>query len=226
MENERLATALETATMQISRDDPDPLMRAIMITPPFAKTAYQALFRGLAYFLRFKTEEAKNSSVKKFGAYVSALGHFVFGAYISVIDNDGEESVVLDYTFDENDFKDMIESNSAISIDEVVNYHQYVNSACKSVGGEDTDVKSFYLMPETVHAVCVTAAQVLRHYIEALLDDKSSDAVVEYSGLFTATGYIGADGNKHISFEKDELLKQLIKNDDANAVPITDEAAK
>lgn len=218
MENEALAKALETASMAIPMDDPDPLMRMIMITPPFAKTSYQALFRGLAYYLRFKTEDAKNSPVKKYGIYVQSLDHFIFGAYISVVNSEGEDSITLDYTFEESDFKDMIESDSAINTDAVANFAQYVNSACKSVGGDDTDCKSFYATPEALHAVLVVASRTLRHYIETLLDDKSSDATVYYSGLFTATGCIGDDGQKHISIDPDELIKQLIKNDDNNAI--------
>lgn len=218
MENEKLATALETASLQIDRNDPDPLMRPMVLTPAFAKSIYQAMFRGMAYYLRFKVDEAKASPCKKYGLYIKALDHFVFGAYISILDSEGEDSVTLDFTYNEADFADMIAADAAIDIDNVINMHQYINSACRACGGSDNDVKSFHILPEAMHSVFILGANVLRHYIESLLDDKSSDATVTYSGIFTAVGSFDNDGNKVIYFDLDELIKQLIKNDDSNAV--------
>ena len=217
MKNENLANAFATAVAGITRDSADPLLKQCAIPPAHAENAYTSLFRSMAYFLKYRVKEAKESPIKKYGVYVQSLDRFLFGAYITIIENDGEESVVLDYTFDAADFAGIIEAGCAITTDEP-QFAPFSSASTRDLENADGTRASFHILSEYQHTVYVYAAEVLKHYIECLLDDNTADPSVTYEGLFTARGYLDENGNKKISIEKDELLKQMIKNDDLNAV--------
>lgn len=219
MINETLKNALSAAAAAVpnKEDCHDPLMERLQIPPERTEMAYQNLFMSLAYFLKYKVKAAKENELKKYGVYVKSNDQFIIGAYISIIDNDGEDSVVLDYTFDEENFKDLIDAGYAISTDDP-SFAAYASAATAKVPGQNGESISFYILPQYLHTVYVLAADVLKSHIEALLDDPSADKSVTVDNLFTATGYLDDNGTKHVSIEKDELLKQIIKSDDLNEV--------
>lgn len=218
MINETLKNALSAAAAAVpnKEDCHDPLMERIQLPPERTEMAYQNLFMSLAYFLKFKVKAAKENELKKYGVYVKSNDQFMFGAYISVIDNDGEDSITLDYTFDEDNFKDLIDNGYAICTDDP-SFAAYSTAATSKVPGANGESISFYILPQYLHTVYVLAIETLKSYIEGLLDDPSAEKTVTVDNLFTATGYID-NGIKRISIEKDELLKQIIKSDDENEV--------
>ena len=218
MLNNEIKNALSNAAAAVSREPNDPLMKQMLLPAERTEWSFQSMFLSMACFLKYKVNVAKDNEIKKFGVYIKSLDQFIMGAYITVIDNDGEDSVVIDFTYNASDFDDMINAGYAVTIDDP-SFTPYVSAATTNVKGVNGEVVSYYIMPEYVHTVYVLTATVLRNYLEELLDDKStSEAVVSMEGLFTATGYFDKDGNKNISIDIDETVKQSIKNDDANEV--------
>lgn len=225
MLTDTIKNALSAAVAAITSTPNDPLMKEMELPPDRANYSFQSLFLGLTYFLKFKVKQAKENELKKFGVYVKSLDQFVIGAYITVIDNDGEDSVVLDFTFDEDKFKDMINAGYAVCIDDPA-FTPYASAATSQTCGPDGECLSFYVVPEYIHTVYALTAMVLKNHIENLLDDPTADPTVTFEGLFTATGYLDDDGQKQVSIDLDETLKQTIKNDDANSVDALDAALK
>ena len=221
MISESIKAACRAAGAANTRNSSDPLMRQILFPEEMVEKAYMSLFLSMAYYLKYKVKTAKESELKKYGVYVKSLDQFIFGAYISIIDNDGEDSVTLDFTYNESDFKDMIDAGQAICIDDQ-SFLPYVSSSTAKVPLSNGTYTSFYVSNDYVHTIYVIAAEVLRDHIESLLDASQNpeDCTVSLEGLFSATGYIDENGNKQIAIEKDELLKQLIKSDDINEVQI------
>jgi hypothetical protein len=216
MVNELLAQQLNAAAAAVPSDHPDPLMRQLICPAEQAERAYMSLFLSIPTYLRGMIQEAKSNSIGKYGVYVKSLDSFLFGGYITVTDSDGEISVTLDYTFDADEFAPIIAAGAAITTDDPV-FRDYPTGATKHVTMSDGTLGMFEIKADFIHTVYVLCAQVLRHYIETLLDNGEDGAVLTYPGLFTAQGYIGEDGNKKISIEPDELVKQIVKNDDANS---------
>lgn len=223
MLTETIQNALSNAVKAITKEPNDPLFKQMEIPPSRTLNAFQNLFLGMTYFLKFKVKAAKENDLKKYGIYAKSLDQFVIGAYITVIDNDGEDSVVLDFTFDEDKFTDMIEAGCATSIDDPA-FIPYSSASTSQtpVMGPNGEALRFYIIPEYIHTVYVITAMVLKHHIEELLDDPNIDHSVTLEGYFTATGFIDDDGQKKVSIELDETIKQMIKNDDANAIHMND----
>lgn len=214
---ETLANALSTAAATVSNTGPDPLMRPAMIPAALAELAYQSMFMSMAYYLKYKVKAAKESELKKYGVYIKSADNIIFGAYITVIDNGGEDSLVLDYTYDAEVIQELIDAGVADSIDEPI-FHQYVSSATAKIGHPNGSAGGFDILPDYIHTIYVLAADLLRQHIESLLDDPNGDHTVTVDNLFTATGFLDDNGAKRISIEKDELVKQIIKSDDLNEV--------
>lgn len=217
MLNETIKKSLSDAAAAISREPNDPLMKQMLLPAERADLAFQSMFLSMSYFLKYKVNAAKENEIRKFGVYIKSLDQFIMGGYITVVDNEGEDSVVLDFTFDPDKFKDMIDNGYAVTIDDP-SFTPYVSASTTHVCGANGENLSFYIMPEYVHTVYVLTASVLKNHIEGLLDDNSSDKTVTFEGLFTATGYLDDNGDKKIAIDMDETVKQTIKNDDANEV--------
>lgn len=217
MLSETIKKNLSDAAKAVSLEPNDPLMKQMLMPAERAELAFQSMFRSMAYFLKYKVNAAKENEIKKFGVYIKSLDQFIMGAYISVIDNDGEDSVSLDFTFDPDQFKDIIDNGYAVTIDDPA-FTPYVSASTTHVPGANGENLSFYIMPEYVHTVYVLTASILKSYIEELLDDSSSDKTVTLEGVFVATGSLDNNGEKVVSVEADETIKQIIKDDDANEV--------
>lgn len=215
MLNEALVQAVQTAAANITRDEADPLMVQCIIPAGMAENGYISLFRSMAYFLKFKVKEAKENPLHQYGIYLKSLDSFVFGAYITVLDNDGETSVTLDYTYNADEMQDMISQGFAICTDEPC-FAAYSAAATRGLT-KDGKLAGFHILAEYQHTVYRTVAEVLRHYLETLLDS-GEEAVVEYPGLFKATCGLDETGNKFIKVTPDATVTQLVKDDDLNEV--------
>ena len=214
-----LKNAIVSEAAAIPAEPVDPLMRQLLFPEDVVDLAYISLFRSMAYYLKYKVQDAKNNDIKKFGIYVKSLDNFVFGAYISVVDNDGEDSVTLDYTFNEEDFKDMIENEKCITIDDP-SFAPYLKTSTNHMEKSDGSINSFYIVDDYAHTVYYIAAECLKNHIYNLLDASTNpdDCTVTLEGVFTATGFIDDNGEKKIGIVPDETIKQIIKSDDVNEV--------
>lgn len=216
MFNEKFMNALANAATAISEEPADPLMKRCNIPAEKTDLMFQTMFRSMAYFLKFKVKEAKESDSKQYGVYIKSLDRFIMGAYITIIDNDGESSVNLDFTFNEDDMKNIINSGNAVTVDDNA-FVPYVSSSTNHIKQENGGITSFYVLPDYIHTVFVLAADNLKNFIEELLDDSSSDPTITLNGVFTATGFMDGD-EKKVSITIDETIKQTIKSDDENEV--------
>lgn len=218
MNNEVLAKQINAAAAALQPTNPDPLMVQTDIPAEYAEYSFQSLFRGMAYYLKFQVEQAKNMPNKRYGVFLKSLDDFLLGAFIEIIDNDGEDSVVLNYTTEEEVFAPLIEEGAAISVDDP-KLEVYLDGATSGITLSNGAVGTFGILTKYRHTVYVLAMQELRHYIEVNLD-ATPEVVVDYPNLMTVTGYIDENGVKKIKIEPKELISQMIKNDDQNEVAV------
>ena len=218
MLTENFKAACSAAAAAIPRDPADPLMKQLILPENCVDKGFQSLFMSIAYYLKFKVKQAKESELKKFGVMVKSKDQFMFGGYITILDNGGEDSVNLDFTYNPDDFKDMIEAGQCIDIDDP-SFTPYVSSSTAKVVNPDGTESSFYIVSDYIHTLFVILTDVLKNHIEGLLDASQNpdDCTVSLEGIFEAKGSVKGN-EKFIAVNADEMVRQIIKNDDLNEV--------
>ena len=166
---------------------------------------YRVVFFTIADVLKYK----RVKSAPKTGFILKDdKGEFVFGAIMIYHSPDDEDSsdddkgnYTLEFTFDQNDMKDM---------DAIEDNHSDIFVTClqKSL---DSIIRARLLQSDFGNNIFMESIRTLKNYLDANAPE-TGEFSVELRGVFTGTVSVEGD-KKLISIEPGEMVKQSIKSD-------------